>query len=404
MIACVYVADFVAALERQAHAVTPATPLVVRDAGPPGRVLALCGRAADRGVRAGMSEASARSRCPEATVVAAAPARYERAAEDVTALLAGWSSRVAPGEHSWHSPGRDTPERRLGGGWWFVELGRVDAAAALDWAHGVGRAVAEHARLQATIAVAPTRFSAWCAAWGDMGFVPAERTAALLAPLPIELLPLDDHAAERLHMLGLSSLGQLAALPAGALETQLGGPGRLLRQLALGRDCDPIPPYVPQHSIKVTRRAQGPIEDLNMLRSALDGIAERLSARLERRAATARNVHLQLEVEYGAPWEDALVLAAPASRAAPLRAALHILLGRAQPASGVERLDIVLAGLRPLRSTQLGLFDDAANAGRPRRDLFADLVARFGPRRFFGIASRCRDARLPEWRFGVNEH
>ena len=274
----------------------------------------------------------------------------------------------------------------------------------MDWARGAGRAVAEHARLNATIAVAPTRFSAWCAALGNHGFVPAERAAAMLAPLPIELLPLDEEAARRLHLLGLGTLGQLAALPAGALETQLGGLGRLLRQLALGRDRDPLPPYVPQHSIKVTRRAQGPIEDLYMLRSALDSIAERLSARLGRRGATARTVRLLLEVEYGAPWEDTLALAAPASQAEPLRAALRTLLGRARPAGGVERLDVVLGELRPLRGTQLGLFDTPAGAARPRRDLFADLVARFGPRRFFGVASRCRDARLPEWRFGINEY
>src|SRR5438094_2780699 len=61
-----------------------------------------------------------------------------------------------------------------------------------------------------------------------------------LAPLPSRELPLDAEQQERLDLLGLRTLGAVAAMGPRELESQLGHEGRHAALLARGREPDPL--------------------------------------------------------------------------------------------------------------------------------------------------------------------
>lgn len=97
-----------------------------------------------------------------------------------------------------------------------------------------------HPEFGARLGIAERRFTAYAAALtADPGSVlriaPGE-SEAFLAPLPVEWLPLDAEAVERLRLLGLRTCGALAALPRHALEAQFGPSGGRAWLAARGDD------------------------------------------------------------------------------------------------------------------------------------------------------------------------
>jgi hypothetical protein len=77
-----------------------------------------------------------------------------------------------------------------------------------------------------SIGLAPTIFVAFVAAHRTgMTFVREGEEIAFLAPQSIALLPLDDEQRYRLTLLGLKTIGQIAALPLSGLVSQFGKHG-----------------------------------------------------------------------------------------------------------------------------------------------------------------------------------
>ena len=127
--------------------------------------------------------------------------------------------------------------------------------------------------------------------------VPAGAERAFLAPLPVSLLA---RAARRrelapaLERLGVRTLGELAALPAGDLADRFGEPGLRARELAHGRDT-PLRPRAPGERARgADRAARG---GLGAPAPARSGAADRSAARAAR-AARARAAQLRLGARF----------------------------------------------------------------------------------------------------------
>src|SRR2546425_3156580 len=88
------------------------------------------------------------------------------------------------------------------------------------------------------------KFVAWVAATrakrGGAFIVPRGEEGVFLAPQPVAVLPLDSDAHRRLRLLGLRTLGRLAALPEEAIVSQFGRAGRRWWRLAAGATADPV--------------------------------------------------------------------------------------------------------------------------------------------------------------------
>lgn len=190
--------------------------------------------------------------------------------------------------------------------------------------------------------------------------VPRGRERAFLDPLPVAAhLPVEPGTVERLQRFGLRTLGQVAALPLGAMEAQFGKEGLFALRLARGEDSRPLVPWQPPRRLEETSRLDPAVDNLEPLLFLARGIVDRLGARLLRNATAATTVRLRLELDAprGEPdsLEAILPLRAPASDAADLWPPVAGLLRRQQVRHPVAGVTLRLSGFCPSRSRQLDL-------------------------------------------------
>ena len=191
--------------------------------------------ALDRGVRPGQTLREAVAYCPALAVLEPRPARARQVAAQLVEAVEAISPLVeeaAPGEVYADLRGLEGLYPRPGA----LEQALLAAAQLGGGALG-GKA------LGARLGVAGSRFTARAAAHaaapGEWLRVAAAEARAFLAPLPSEWLPLEAAAQGWLRLLGLETLGDLAALPRHAVEAQFGPAGGQAWLAARGEDPTP---------------------------------------------------------------------------------------------------------------------------------------------------------------------
>ena len=172
---------------------------------------------------------------------------------------------------------------------------------------------------------------------------------------------------------GLTTLGELAALPAGALSARMGQAGVTLRRMAVGIDARPLVPDadVPRFVERV--ELEWPIDGLEPLAFVLARLLEPLSSALERADRGAAAIHLNLRLVDRT--EHVRMLQLPAAMRDPkvLRTLLVLDLESHPPKAAI---DIVAIEVDPApgRVLQYSLLERA----RPSAETLATLTARLG--------------------------
>jgi nucleotidyltransferase/DNA polymerase involved in DNA repair len=197
--------------------------------GPPPRPrVAFCSRAAhEAGIRTGMPTLAARSLVPDLVAVEPAEARWREALTDLAGDLVDLSAAV---------------EVSLASGSLLLEVpaGRRSAEVARALL-----AIAEAAGYRARVGIAPDRFTAQAAArFGReaVNLVRRGQSAAFLAPLSIDLLPLQPEVRAMLRAAGVRTLGQFAALPPPSVDRPCAID---YRELARGNGPSELTPFRP---------------------------------------------------------------------------------------------------------------------------------------------------------------
>lgn len=212
------------------------------------RVVSLA--AGQAGVRAGMSIAEAKARCAELDV----RPWDEHAVTD--AVLAATTALLAA------SP-QVTPARGAPGMWWVGATG-FDALGGEEQLARTLLTIAQQWHPHARVAIADTCVAARAATWAPLPgggareavdarrhptaspstaplpraitLIPPGGCARYLAPAPLGLVPMSEELRDALRMLGLSTVGALAALDAGDVEQRWGPEGLTAWRLARGDD------------------------------------------------------------------------------------------------------------------------------------------------------------------------
>jgi protein ImuB len=260
------------------------------------------------------------------------------------------------------------------------------AEALLDL-HGFGRTwrspqdlagallAAGHARgwTELRVALAWTRVAALVAARGRAGLtvVPPGQEAAALAPLPLDLLDLDDERRETFRRWGIATLGALAALPARGLAERLGVQGPRLRRLARGEDEAPLVPTRAPEAFESTLELEWPVDGLEPLSFLLARVLEPLCARLKERGRRAAGMELDLGLVDGRRHRRALRPAAPSAEARTWRTLMLLDLETHSPGEAVQAFTI-RAEPTPARTVQFSLLDPA----QPSPERLAETMAR----------------------------
>lgn len=151
-------------------------------------------------------------------------------------------------------------------------------------------------RLVARVGCAGTRLTATLAARFGRGFrvvAPGEE-ADFLAPLPLSSLPVPKDVRDRLHLLGVRTLGAFANLPPDGVAARFGSEVSRWQQLARGRDPRPLALDKGRDLPHAARDLDEPVLGLEPVTFLLKGLAEELAEELARRGTGAAVLEMSL--------------------------------------------------------------------------------------------------------------
>ncbi|MGD8868467.1 MAG: DNA polymerase IV [Gemmatimonadales bacterium] len=245
-------------------------------------------------------------------------------------------------------------------------------------AESIKKRVLEEERLTVSIGVATNKFLAKLASDlrkpDGLVTVPPGSEKVFLSPLPVERLwGVGDKTAQRLHALGLRTVGELADLPLVLLERHLGHTHAVhLHRLANGIDERPVRPGRERKQIGRETTFMTDTEDREFVRRTLLALTEEVAARLRRRTLAAHTVTVKLRL---APFETLTRRRTTESSLSTTEGIYPIardLMAAADPGDRPIRLiGISVSGLHEhAPDDQLGLFQDDC-----RRDAAARRVA-----------------------------
>jgi len=364
-VACVWVEAFgAAAVERADPALREAPLAIVAGTVPGRRVTDVNAVAREAGVRSGMEEAEAVARCPALVRRAASDETVASARRALLDACYGLSPRLEDA-----APGLV-----------FVDVAGLERVIGVDAVIAERLARVSHAvGLPARIGVAGTRTAARVAARvaARTSVIPPGAEAAALAGVALSALEWPTEVAASLARWGVSTLGELAALPRDGLAGRLGAAGLAAHDIACGRDAAPFQPWTPPPFWEEAQALDWEIDALPALEAVLERVLDRLTARLGAAHLAADGVQLRLALASGAHHARALSLACPMDETGPMLMILaHDLTARPpqEPVVGVA----VQAHAVPRRAVPGVLGRPAAPAVRDLATVLARLVALVG--------------------------
>jgi protein ImuB len=297
---------------------------------------------------------------------------------------------------------------------------RISARAAMFDAAGLERVIGppesiarEVTRLAALagfdihLALAPSMTAAWLLAQGSSAAVIAGSTPPeeAVAGLPLghleTLAELDSRgaAASRagreyrrllsaayadrcaiLHRWGLSTLGDLARLPAADIHARLGPPGTRLHLAARGGDDGPLRPAAEPAMFVERVDLEWPLDQLEPVAFVMARPMARLAAALERADRGAAAVTTTCHLVTRETHARVLHLPAPIDDAAVLRTLVLLDLEVHPPPAAIDAIVITIDPV-PRRILQRSLIDRAGTSPEQTATLVARLSALMGERR-----------------------
>jgi DNA polymerase-4 len=322
---------FFAAVEQRDRPELRGRPVLVGG----GVVLAASYEAKARGVETAMGVRRALALCPNAIVVSPRMSAYSEASkavyrvfDDTTPLVEGLSIDEA-----------------------FLDVSgmRRLAGAPTEIASRLRREVRERVGLPITVGIARTKFLAKVASAvakpDGLLAVPPEGELEFLHPLPVERLwGVGRVTARRLHAAGITTVGQVAALPEAALVMLLGrAVGRHLHALAHNRDPRPVQRGRRRGSIGAQRALGWSPTPLVEVDVSLIGLVERVTRRMRAADRRGRTVVLRMRFDDSSRATRSQTLPYATANTQTILAAARELLAVAVPL--IERQGITLVGI-----------------------------------------------------------
>jgi protein ImuB len=204
----------------------------------------------------------------------------------------------------------------------LIEMG----ARIADFGHRARVAIADGPRLAKAAAVFADSRETIVAPGGGRG---------LMAPLPLDALPLSREQVVWLNRLGLWKVEEITALPTEAVGSRLGQRWRDALDLALGCDDAPLVPYELPRTPTESAEWDDGVTSMEPLLFTLRALTSRLSARLRGRGEAAQSLELW------APYDVSIAALRGVARGGedhPLRAGLCFRIDLPSPLAGAEDL------------------------------------------------------------------
>jgi hypothetical protein len=339
--ACLYIPRFAVEAERQRRPHVANQLVLIGDSS----VIDCSLGAEASGVRRGMRMSEAIGLCHRADVLSPDMPYYKRLFEEILDFLETLSPEVECGD------GLGLAYLSLNGLPVDVDHFAQDLISGLHRRYG----------FMPSVGVAKGKFASRVAAStarpGASKAVLPGGESKFLASFPVAHLPASDAMRWRLDLLGIVTMGEVAALPLGPFQAQFGPEGKRCWELAQGIDEDPILPRMKEEA--VVRRLQMPAPAV-----ALDAIligAERLVYGAygdpRRGSRWVRKAVVRAVLDGGGAWELPVPFREALSDPRDAWFAMKAAITRSPPERPVEELEVELVGLSYESGKQASMFE-----------------------------------------------
>ncbi len=261
------------------------TPVIV-GGFPRGVVLSATYEARAFGVRSGMASPQARRLAPRATFVEPNFDRYAAVSKAIGAVFRSITAVV-------ESASIDEA---------FLDL--TGSVAMFGPPAGIGEyvraVVADEQQITCSVGIGPTKFVAKVASRAakpdGLLEVAPDGIEEFLHPLPVQAMwGVGASTAEKLHRLGLQTVGDLAHTPRGTLRRAFGPhAGAVLAELAWGRDSRRVVPQVPERSVGSQQTFAADSTDAQVVKRELLRMADRTARRMRKQEVLGRTVSISV--------------------------------------------------------------------------------------------------------------
>ncbi len=305
-------------------------------------------------IRRGTSLVRAMSQCPEAAVIRADEDYYNASWNQIIKSLLNITDRV-------EDAARGTAFLAING--LYAAYGGQDQTVEF-----ISKATTEHG-LEALIGVAPGRFSAYCAAIRARPSkpirLPNSRSAVkeFLAPMPVDLLPMETRAIELMHDFALDTMGELGMQSLSALQAQLGPDGRRAWELVNGFDRSRLNIIEQPESIVDELQFPWPAASMDALSFGVHALLDRAFTSLQRVGKAAGRMDLTYEMSDSESWTYRHVFKEPTASAKIAHSVVMTNLEMKTQSenspirSPVETISVELSRLGQARAEQSGLWN-----------------------------------------------
>ena len=323
------------------------------------RVVDASPQAIAAGVRPGDTRHRVEQVCPQAAILPAREALYQARHEALTTALKQFADALESGEL----------------GECLIEVGALARAFASEEALAlqIAAQVEQAVGLAPVVGIASNKFTAMQAArqatGGRVCIVQAGQEGKFLAPLPVTVLPdLPAELLRRLHLLGITTLQELAQLPRQAVTRQFGPEATVFHDLARGVDARPLNPQSPPPLVSRLMSLPEPVSDRQSMLAALDHLVGQLACQLEQAGFQATALSLTITTSGGQEYLEGISVRPPSADVGLLGRLAARLLGKLPITADVTSLALTAYPLREWHAGahQLVLLDTpAAERDRP---------------------------------------
>ena len=309
----------------------------------------------DARLRRGISLVRAMSQNSEAAIIRADEAFYDAQWHEIIESLLNVSDRVENAARGSAFVAIDGLSELYGGQDRTVEL--------------ISEATAKHG-FNALIGVAPGRFHAYCAAIRAQPFqplrLPNNRVVVkeFLAPMPVDLLPLEPRAIELMHDFALNTMGDLAAQSVSALQAQLGPDGRRAWELVNGIERTRLSTIERSQKIIDSLQFPWPAASMDALSFGIRTLLDRAFASVQRIDKAAGRMDLICEMSDSEQWSYTHTFKEPTNSAMLAHSVVMTRIETIAPSdasplrSPIELITIELSRLGAARAEQSGLWNE----------------------------------------------
>jgi DNA polymerase-4 len=237
------------------------------------------------GIHAGMPVSTARRLCPQAVLIRANFPRYREASSRFMEILADFSPDLEP----------------LGLDEAYLDVTGCGEpyGSAVEIARAVKQRTSKELKLTASVGIATCKVvakiaSALCKPDGLLEILP-EQEQAFLNPLPIAKLPgIGEKTEQSFKEMGITTIGELALLPVGAVKRRFGAMGAVLHSYARGIDDREVAPSGVAKSLSQELTFARDTLDRDFLEANLHSLCHQVCQDLRSQNKTARCVAIKL--------------------------------------------------------------------------------------------------------------